>query len=84
MVASRVRCTLKRVALLRFILRKGNRVTYSDLDEIIGKIVKSKVSLYETIRRNMKMGFIAINEYGEIYVTERGIEYLNKCKERGM
>ena len=80
----RLRCTVKRVALLKFVFAKGNKVQYSDLKELVGKIVNTKSSLYELVRSNVRLGLIALNEYGEIYVTEEGLSYLERCKERGL
>ena len=84
MVMQKLRCTLKRVSFLRFILTRGNSVRYSDLSELVGKVVNSKAGLYELVRRSMRLGLIALNEYGELYVTTKGFDYLEKCKEKGL
>ena len=83
-VMQKLRCTLKRVSFLRFILTKGNSVRYDDLSELVGRVVNSRAGLYELVRRTLQLGLIALNEYGELYVTRRGIEYLEMCKERGL
>jgi len=79
-----IKCTIKRAALLRFILLKGNKATFSDLEEVIGRVSKSKRSLQEMLRYAMKIGLISFNEYGEFYVTRKGLEYLERCKNRWM
>jgi len=70
------------MALLNFILSKGNKATLSDFEEVIGKISKSKRSLQEMLKYAMKMDLISFNEYGEFYVTQKGLEYLVKCKNK--
>jgi len=77
------RCTLKRIALLYYIYVKSG-VYIQDLDEVVGKIVKSKASLYEMLRHIMRQGLVSIDAYGRVKITEAGLEYIEMCKERGI